>query len=157
MLKLGKSKTPKSEKEKVFFFLEMEKKMIKLKSNIQKDQEGIEIDKVKICLASRTIEKLFVDDPNSTEVPLNIDITILAKIVELLQQKEMTLYWDVTSDLFMELLHATHYLDIGVIFSLCTNMLMQQVQGKTHDEIEKMFNVVITEEEREEAAKTLEF
>ena len=130
--------------------------MIKLKSKKQTDQEGIEIKKVVICRASTIIEKLFIDDPEATEVPLDIDIVIIAKIVELLQQEEMTLLWDVTSDLFIELIHAAHYLDIGAIFTFCTNLMIQQLQGKTHQEIEKMFNVVITEDEREEAAKILE-
>lgn len=123
------------------------------------NEQSVEIDKEVLQGASKTIEKLLMDDPTATEITLrNASIDTLRQLQTLIlgDKENVGDTWDATNVAFMELLKLANYLEIYSVIDFCTRKILKTLQGKSSLEMQKMYGVVISEAEKEEARKILD-
>jgi DNA-directed RNA polymerase specialized sigma24 family protein len=127
----------------------------------------VEFDRSALKQASKTVQKVLVDDPEAEEIPVlsatSTETLVCIKGFLLRQQQlpqkpqeEQEELPHVTNPLFMEVLRVANYLEIDSIIDHCTRLILQEVQGKSAAEIQKIFGVQISEADKEEARRILD-
>ena len=130
---------------------------------IPSDGEKEEIS-LKAALRSRLIESIIEINPDSTEIPLKLDSSILKKVKEYLEHykdkepleiekplpsnnfKECVDEWDynftdIELSILFELILASNYLDIKSLLELASIKIASIMKGKTTEEIRKVCNI----------------
>ena len=140
--------------------MESNKKIISL---IAKNGEKIDIS-LKAALRSGLINMNIELNPDSKEIPLNVEFNILKKIIEYLEHyeneepkeierplpstnfKDCVEEWDYNfigndTEFINQIILASNYLDIKPLLELSSSALTSQIKGKTTQEIRKLFNI----------------
>ena len=121
---------------------------------------------LKAALRSGLIKSIIEINPDSTEIPLKLDSSILKKVKEYLEHykdkepleiekplksnnfKECVDEWDynftdIELSILFELILASNYLDIKSLLELASTRIASIVNGKTNEEIRKAFDITI--------------
>ena len=132
---------------------------------------GKEEISLKAALRSGLIKNIIEINPDSTEIPLELESIILKKVKEYLEHykdkeplkierllptdnlKECVDEWDynfteIDMDTLFELIYASNYLIIKSLLKLCTAKITSITQNKSSEEIKKIFNIYTPEEEQ---------
>ena len=119
---------------------------------------------LKAALRSGLIKSIIEINPDSTEIPLKLDSSILKKVKEYLEHykdkepleierplpsnnfKECVDEWDynftdIGLDIIFELILASNYLDIKSLLELGSAKISSILKGKTTEELKNIFNI----------------